>query len=437
VSAGWESLVCVVAFAALVGASGMFSGMAAALIAVNRFRLRLGGQLERDVRAARIVALFGDTHLVLAVSLVGSTLANVAALIALTLALASWRGAQGRPLDWTTTGIALAAAMPIMLVFGEVVPRRLFRQHADQIVFRLYHPLRWSLIVLRPVARAGIGLARWVTRWKGIHELPPGALTPSEPWQSLLGAATEPALRAAGEETGESRMIRRVFDLQKTRVREVMRPLADLVVVHLPETVGAVRRLARQSGYSRFPVYRDRIINLTGYLDIYDILAAQPSDDQPADACVREAFYVPETKRLDDFLRELLGGRYKVAIAVDEHGSCSGWITREDLLEEIVGEIEDEFDEAFEPIRPLDQRTYLVSAAIRIDDLNQSLSLRLPSDDFDTLAGFVYDMLGRIPQVGDSFEDQGVRYEVAEMDNRRIASVRITLAAPDNPPVES
>jgi CBS domain containing-hemolysin-like protein len=432
-SAGWEAVVWAVAFAMLVVASGLFSGMAAALLAIHRSRLRHSTSSERDERMARAVALFDNAHRVLAVSLAGSTLANVAALIALLLFFTSLSGAKGQPADWRTAALALAAGVPILLVLGEIVPRRLFRARADQIIVRLYWPLRWALTVLGPLARAGIWMARRVGRWSGKNDLPPGALAHVEPWQSLLEAAPPPAQSAHDEEAGERRMIHRIFDLQATRAREVMRPLVDLVVVHLPETVGAVRELARQSGYSRFPVYRDRMMALTGYLDIYDILAAEPPDDQPVEAHVREAFYVPETKRLDELLQEFLRGRHKVAIVVDEHGGCSGWITREDLLEEIVGEIRDEFDEATEPIRPLDSRTYLVSAAIHIDDLNESLRLHLPSDEFDTLAGFVYDMLGRIPQPGDSVEDNGVRYEVSEMDNRRIVAVRVTLSPSEEP----
>lgn len=434
-SGWWEPVAWVIAFAALVAVSGFFSGTAAALIAFNRFRLRYGTPDKGGRRMQRAVALFDDAQRVLAVSLIGSTLASVAALIALMLSLTALWVPRGNPLDWGTVTVALLAGILIMLVFGEVVPRRLFRERANRMIPYLYHPIRWSLALLGPCAGTGIWLARWVTRWRGIPDLPPGALAHSEPWQSLLEAGEESFSSAADQEATESRMIHGIFDLQKTRVREVMRPLVDLVAVRLPERTGAVRRLARETGYSRLPVYRDRITNLVGYLDIYDILTSDLSDEKPVDDCVREAFYVPETKRLDDLLQELLHGHHKVAIVVDEYGGCSGWVTREDLLEEIVGEIEDEFDRAAEPIRRLDEQTYLVSAAIDIDDLNEQLGVRLPSAEFDTLGGFVYSVFGRIPQVGDSFEDNGVRYEVTEMDNRRIVAVRITLPARDAPPL--
>jgi CBS domain containing-hemolysin-like protein len=414
-------------FVLLVVACGFFAGLSAALTAVSRFRLRYGADNEGEPAFRRVLVLFEDAQRIQAVSQIGSTLAGVAALAAAILTVRALLGTAGYPLDWRTVALALFVTIPVLLVFGQLVPRRSLRAGRARIIIWLYQPIRLSLAVLGPPASALISLARQIARWRGMRELPADTLAPSEPWQTLLEPEREPSAPGAAEETSETRMIHGIFDLEKTRAREVMRPLVDLVVVHLPEHVGAVCELVRETGYSRFPVYRDRIINLTGYVDIYDILAAEPTDDQPVDRFVREAFYVPETKRLDELLQELLRGRHKVAIVVDEYGGCSGWVTREDLLEEIVGEIEDEFDEASEPIRREDESTWLVQAAVRIDDLNERLGLRLPSVEFDTLAGFVCDTLGRVPQIGDSFEDNEVRYEVVQMDNRRIVSVRIIM----------
>jgi len=424
---GWAlAIVWAAVFVLLVVASGFFTGLSATLIAVSRFRLRYGPDHEGGPRVRRVLTLFDNAQRVQAVSIIGSTLTGVAALIAAIFLFREILQTTGRPLDRETAVIAWIVAVPLLLIFGKVVPQRLLRKLDNRIIFVLYHPIRWSLRFLGGLGEAGIWLARQATRGGGLKELPADLLAPGEPWQSLLEPVPEPTSTTAAAEIIESQMIHGIFNLEKTRAREVMKPLVDLVVVHLPERVGAVRELARQTGYSRFPVYRDRITNLTGYLDIYDILAAEPADDRPADSYAREVLYVPETKRLDSLLQKLLHGRHKVAIAVDEYGGCSGWVTREDLLEEIVGEIEDEFDEAAEPIRQLDRRSWRVRADVHIDDLNAHIGLRLPSLEFDTLGGFVYDTLGRVPQVGDSFVDNEVRYELLEMDNRRIVSVEIT-----------
>lgn len=430
----WQQVaIWLAVFVALVVASGFFSGISAAAIALNRFQMRQRSQNRGNERARRVVALFSDIQEVLAVSLIGTTLANVAAVLSLIIALRVALGLTGRPLDWATAALALLIAVPVLLTLGEVAPRRLFREHADRIVFWLYRPIRWSLMVLHPLAAAGLRLTRWILRRAGSSEMPPQLLAKSEPWQSLIVAESEAGSPPAGKEPSETRMIHGIFDLQKTRAREVMRPLVDLVAIRALARVGDLRQLARRTGYSRFPLYHERITDLVGYVDIYDVLVADPPDDAPIDPYVREAFYVPETKRLDDLLQEMLHEHHKVAIVVDEHGGCSGWVTREDLLEEIVGEIEDEFDRTSEPIRKIDECTYLVLAAMDVHDLDERLGVRLPPGEYDTLGGFVYDALGRIPQVGDSFEKDGVRFEVAEMDERRIISVRITLrAAPSN-----
>jgi len=428
---GWSVL-----FAAMVAASGFFSGMAATLMAANRVWLRHRLKNPADANTKRIFALFEDPRLVLAVSLVGSIIASTGATVVLVLCLVSLWHEGRRPLQGETALVALLVAIPVLLVFGEVAPRRFFRRRGAKPASWLYYPMRWAIAALGPLARAGIATAQLVTRRSGIGELPPAALAHSEPWESLVESEIGGKPPGPAEEPSETRMIHGVFDLQRTRVREVMRPLVDLVALRLPARIAEIRSLARETGYSRFPVYRDRITNLIGYVDIYDILAAGAPDDDPAERYLREAFYVPETKRLDDLLQEMLHNHHKVAIVVDEYGGCSGWVTREDLLEEIVGEIEDEFDKATEPIRRLDDHTYLVPAAINIDDLNEQLDLNLPSGTFDTLGGFVYDKLGRIPKVGDSFDDAGVHYEVTQMKGRRIAEVRITKPAPDASPAE-
>jgi putative hemolysin len=430
--------LCALAFAALVVVSGFYAGIGAALIAVSRARLRHGNHVEDDRRVQRVLELFGDAQQILAVSSIGSTIASVAALIALLLGLIALGGDAAQPITGRILAAALCIAVPALLVFGEIRPRRLFRERADRMIAWLYHPIRWSVLVLGPIARAGLWLAGRVSASLGANGGASPVLIPrGEPWQSLLETRQNPESDIIDEATTERRMIHGIFDLQRTRVREIMRPLVDVVAVRLPETAGGFRALAREHGYSRYPVYRDRITNLTGYLDVYTVLSENPPDEASVEPFVREALYVPDTKRLDDLFQEMLQGHHKVVIIVDEYGGCSGWATREDLLEEIVGEIEDEFDEDEETIRPIDPHTYLAAAAIHVDDLHEVIDLHLRSEEFDTLGGFIYDRLGRIPREGDTVEEEGAKIEVVKMENRRIVTVKITLPSPEEPAPES
>ncbi|MBM3335004.1 HlyC/CorC family transporter, partial [Candidatus Sumerlaeota bacterium] len=418
-SAWIESLLWLFAFAALVALSGLFSAMQAALVALGQFDLADRAKHEDDPQMRRLLSLTSNAERIQAASLIGSSLASVAAFVAAVLFVRSALWLDGLTIGWKTALLAIVVVVPITLVFGEIVPHRLVRGGQARSLASFYRTFRLALVLVGRIADLGIVLVRRVARLCGVKELPPDTLFPSEPWRSVLppptpsrGEGREPPSSTAGatEETNATRMIHGIFDLERTPVRKIMRPLVDLVCVVLPQTVGSVRQLARETGYSRFPVYRDKITNLTGYVDIYGILASEISDEQTIDGYVREALYVPETKHLDNLLREFLRDRRKVAIVVDEHGGCSGWVTREDLLEEIVGEINDEFDDAVEPIRQLDGRTYLVKASIAIDDLNVHAGTRLPSGEFDTLGGLVYHALGRIPQAGDSFEQDGIQF---------------------------
>lgn len=432
---GVQAILWAAVFLALVLASAFFSGIGAVTIAINRFRLRRDYAEGGDTRTQRVVALFDDAQQVLTVSLIGATVANIAALLALLLSLTAILHLGDAPLNWRTGSLALLVGIPIILVFGEVAPRRFFRERADRIVFWLYGPIHLSLVVFGPMARACISIAKTIGREEGTQGIDWLAHTGQRQAQFANGG--DSASAPIDLETTEDSMIHGVFDLQKTRVREVMRPLVDLVAVRIPSNCGELRSLARATGYSRFPVYVDRITNLSGYVDIYDLLTGDPPDGQSLERFIRQAFYVPESKRLDDLFQELLDGHHKVAIVVDEYGGCSGWVTREDLLEEIVGEIEDEFDTGSKPIRRIDERTVLVSAAKDIDDLNEELGLRVPSDEADTLGGFVYDKLGRIPKVGDYFEDDSIRFEVTEMDGRRIVTLKLTLPSLELPASDS
>ncbi len=425
-------LVEVIIFAAavllLVGVSALCSGILGALVAAHRFHLRHGIAHQNSADNRRVEALAENAQRIQFAALIVSTAAASGAAASAILAADALARRLALMPDWRTRGLALALVFLFLVVAGEIVPQRLFRRSGHRTLARLEGPVRGLLAGVGFLADSLMGLAQllfWLLA--GRKALPPDVLIPAEPWPALLAEATEPAPTSDRDDVLERRMIQAVFALERTRVREVMRPIADLAAVRLPESIEAVRRLARETGYSRFPVYRDRIINLCGYVDIYDILGAEGIENKSVEDFVREPLYVPETLRLDALLRELLQGRHKTAIAVDEYGACCGWVTREDLLEEIVGEIEDEFDEGAERFRRESDRSWLVQASLRIEEIRQITGLHLPSDGFDTLGGYLYDRLGRIPRVGDVVEDAGARFEVTEMDQRRIVAVRIVL----------
>jgi len=230
------------------------------------------------------------------------------------------------------------------------------------------------------------------------------------------------------EEMDEREMIYNILDLEETLVREVMKPINSVVAIRLGGgmTVEGVRELSRRTGHSRFPVYRDRIVDLFGYVSIYDILYSD-EPERPLEFYVTPAYFVPEYMRVSALLQEFLKRGVNVAIVVDEYGGTSGWVTREDVLEEIVGEIEDEFDARRRQLRRCDDGSYLADGTIDIDDLSEEIPVAFEDPQYDTLAGFILMTLGAIPQVGDAVETEDAAFRVERMDGNRIAQVRIEL----------
>ncbi len=234
------------------------------------------------------------------------------------------------------------------------------------------------------------------------------------------------------EETDEEEIIYNILDLDDTMVREVMRPINTVVAVRLGSATAAnVRDLARRTGYSRFPVYREGIVDLTGYVSIYDILNDSDDSSRSLETYVQPAYYVPEFMCVRALLWEFRNRNLDAAVVVDEHGGSSGWVTREDVLEEIVGAVEDEFDDWRGQFEKCEDGSYLVDGALHIDDVADQLDLEFDDPEYDTLAGYLLMTLGHIPTAGERLESETALYVVERMERNRIAQVRITLKKSD------
>ena len=224
----------------------------------------------------------------------------------------------------------------------------------------------------------------------------------------------------------ERRMIDRIFQFSQTQVREVMIPLIDVCGLEEGATAGDVIRLVASEEYSRFPVYRERIDHILGIVRGFDFLEV-PAPDDPVAPFIRKAPFVPETMPVDELMLQLQGEGNPMAIVVDEYGGSVGIVTLEDLLEEIVGEIEDEYDIREVPYRKLSPHQFLVSARMEIDDANERLGLQIPKEDCETVGGFLLKTFGRIPKEGESLIFRGVRFTIQKADERSVQEVVVAL----------
>jgi len=226
-------------------------------------------------------------------------------------------------------------------------------------------------------------------------------------------------------------MIRGVFTLSETTVKEVMVPRIDVAFVALDMDPQVAVQKVGESGHSRLPVYKETIDNVVGMLYAKDLLAYYIAEKPfEIEQVIRKPFFVPDSKRLNSLLREMRRRRVHIAVAVDEYGGVSGIVCLEDILEEIVGDIQDEFDNEREDILEIGDKVYLCDARVDIEDLNEELHLKLPDADFDTLGGFVFDLFGKIPVKYEKVRYGDTGFVVQEMEGHKIKTVKI-VATPD------
>jgi magnesium and cobalt exporter, CNNM family len=398
--------------------TAFFSGMEMAFIAANRVRLR--HLAEAGNRAAgRYLEAFRRPERVLSTSMMGVTIAHIVASSAATWALIPYLG--------TWAAIAVTAALtPLMLVFGEVIPKAVAREWATAIVRYLYPLIELASRVLAPLTWGANVLVSGALGLVGLRSASSRQFVSREELKVLLQLEPE----EADVTVIEAEMIDKIFDLGEKTVREIMVPLVDVVALPGSAPPDDAVRVIAERGFSRIPVYTDRAFNLVGVVTAMDLLR-RGAAAQDLRTLMRPAHYVPESKRIDDLLREMQKGRIQLAVVVDEYGGAVGIVTVEDIVEQIVGEIEDEHDRTPPLVERLPDGSYRMAGRVRIEELNESLDWELPSGDFETVAGLVLATVNRIPAVGEVFDVGRHEFTVLEADERRILKVRIT--PPDRP----
>lgn len=315
------------------------------------------------------------------------------------------------------------AAVLITLILGELIPKEIARNFAEPIALWAIYPFNLLSHLAAPLAQMIAALGRLLSgRWDKTGEYSLSTIT-EEDLRTYVDASEEGGLL----EKDEKEMIYSIFDLGDTLAREIMVPRIDIVAVEAEATVSEALEVILEKGHSRVPVYDDEIDNIIGILYAKDLLAHWRNGGEPRQVrgLEREVYYVPETKPVSDLLRELQKKKVHIAIVVDEYGGTAGLVTIEDILEEIVGDIQDEYDiEEFYMDR-VSEDEYIFSARVDLDDINDIMSVELPTDESDTLGGLVYSMLGRVPAVGDWIDVAEVRLTVLSVEGRRIGTVKI------------
>jgi CBS domain containing-hemolysin-like protein len=277
--------------------------------------------------------------------------------------------------------------------------------------------------------RPGSSVRTWFRRIFGLHK--DVELTAEEKDRAIERSIEEFASQvSSGEnvlEEDEREMIQGVVELGETAVKEIMVPRINMVGVPQGTALPEVIDIIRKSGHSRLPLYVDSLDDIRGILYAKDLLSRTlESQDLDLASVARKAYFIPENLKIDDLLRELRKRRLHIAIVVDEYGGTSGLVTMEDIIEEIVGEIEDEYDTEPPPIIELSSGTYMVDGPVSIKDLNEQLDLKIPEEEFETVGGLIYDLVGSLPEKGQVVEYEGIKFVIHRVEGQRILKVKLT-----------
>jgi len=337
-------------------------------------------------------------------------------------------------------GIAAVVSALLLIVFTEMVPKSYVKGRTESSFVKAIFFIRVFYIILYPIVKL-----LTLVSYLGVRLI--GGRIKDE--EKLTSQADLDALTAVSDseeilEEDEREMIHGIFDLVSTVAREVMTPRTDMVYLEVSTDLSDVLATVMEKGHSRIPVYEDNIDNIVGILHVKDLLRCwyEHKDLVKLADIIRPPLLVPETKKIDDLLQEFKSARTHMAIVLDEYGGTAGLVTIEDVLEEIVGEIEDEYDEEDHLIEENTDGSYSVDAKVPISEINDLLSVDLPSEDSDSIGGLVVNYLGRVPQAGESFSYDGARssesngngntgmdlqISIVESDERRISRVKVEL----------
>jgi len=399
----------------------MASAAETALTSISRIKLKNLVE-EGDKKALEIESLISKPNVFLSTILVVNSVAVIIASSMTTVLALRFIPDYGELIG--TILISL-----VVLIFCEITPKTAAVQN----------PLRWARVLVNPVR-----VAAWL-----LHPLVVTLSAITNTMVRLMGGqikhrgpfVTEEELRllvTVGEEEGileeaETDMIHSIFEFADTPVREVMIPRIDMVTLESDATVDEAVDLALQGGFSRIPVYEETIDNIIGVLYTKDMLKQLRDDHNslPIRELVRPAYFVPETKKLDDLLREIRQKRTHMAIVVDEYGSVAGLVTIEDLVEEIVGDIQDEYDREENLYEQVTQHEYIFDAKINLDEFNELMNTNLQNEDYDTLGGFLLSQLDKIPVPGDTITYENMSFTVLTTRGLRITKVKVERAGTD------
>ncbi len=397
--------------------SAFFSGSETAFISLQKIRVEY--LVSTKVKGAdRVARMIQQPEKLLSTILLGNNFVNTAAAaIGAAVAVSLW---EEQGILIATIGVTI-----LLLIFSEATPKAIANRHAEKLSLILARPIEMLSWLLTPFV---ITLS-WIA--SGFSKLVGGTPVP----RSLASEEEIRTMISVGHKEGtvekdEAEMLHKVFDFGNRPVSEVIVPRTEVVSVEKGTKLADFLTIYAQTPLSRFPVYEDNMDNVVGILSVKDVLMAQAkdtiSDDSVIDDLIRPAYFAPETKRINELFAEMRDKNYRMSVVVDEFGGTAGIVSLSRLVEEIVGPVGDELAEAEKEYETINEYTFQIDGTMRIEEANEEMELELPEGDYETVAGFVFDLLGHIPKPGEQLRYKGLKLVITEMRGVKIEKILLT-----------
>ncbi|MBN1043604.1 HlyC/CorC family transporter [Clostridium botulinum] len=406
----WEIVTLVI----LLMLSGFFSMSETALMSLNKIRLR--HMVEEGLPGAKLVEkLTEDPNKLLGAILIGNNIVNIAASGLATMLATNMFGPTG-------VGIATGVMTVLVLIFGEITPKSIAKQKAESVALKVGKPIRLTVIIFKPFVYIFTAISSFFIKILGGDPKASEPFITEEELKTMVGVSEEEGVL----ENVEKEMIFNVFDFADLQVKDVMVQRVDVSALDSEATYDDVLKLIKEEQFSRIPIYNQTIDDIIGILNVKDLLMLEnPRENFKMEKYIREPYYTFEFKKIVELFKEMKKERNHIAVVLDEYGGTVGIITIEDLIEEIVGDIEDEYDDANTSIEVIKDNEYIVDGSVRLHDIGDLIGIDMESDEFDSVGGLIIGELGRMPEEKEEIECDSMKFIVENIDKNRIKKVRI------------
>ena len=402
-------------FCLLLCFSAFFSASETALMSLSK--IRLIHMVEEKTRGASIIKDLRDNpSKMLGTILVGNNIVNIGASSIATVLAIEYFGDTG-------AGIATGITTILVLIFGEITPKSLAAQKSERVSLIVARPIFILTYLLNPIVFVFTQIAGLFMRLLGFQS------------NANLPTITEDELKSMvnlGEEEGviedhEKTMICNVFDFADQLVKDVMIQRMDIIAIDMNASYDEIIKIIKNEQYSRYPIYSKRIDNIVGILNVKELVYRDPEEIFDIKKFVKKPYYTFEFTNTSELFNEMKKRRTHMAIVLDEYGGTAGIVTIEDLVEEIVGEISDEYDMHTQEIETIREGEYIVDGSTRIEELNELIGTEIESEHYDSIGGFVIELMGRLPKQGESVEHMGTKFIIESMERNRIRKIRVLM----------